>query len=140
MLGAKQHFTFCGYYEAMDIFSLYTSTMESLLRWADMTHSMAHVHAGLAIYLTVQFLLRTRRASGIALQAVIGVELVNEIVQRAVYGSWRWEDTSADIALTIFWPSALYLLSVYRRQRWARWQARVGRGEVMQHAIGRVAD
>lgn len=108
----------------MDPFSLYVSSCENLLRWAGMTHPMAHVHAGLAIYLSVQFLLRTRRASGIALQAVIGAELVNEIVERAYYGSWRWEDTSADIALTLFWPTALYLLATWRRQRWTRWQAR----------------
>jgi hypothetical protein len=72
----------------------------------------------------VQMVLRTRRASGIALQAVIGAELVNEIIQRAVHGSWRWEDTLADVALTIFWPSMLYLMGGWRRQRWTRWQAR----------------
>ncbi len=106
----------------MDIFSLYVAFTDGLLRWADMSHPMAHMHAGLAIYVAVQFLLRTRRASGIALQAVIGAELVNEIIERAHYGSWRWDDTLADFALTIFWPSILYLMATWRRQRWARWQ------------------
>lgn len=107
----------------MDIADSYVALTEGLLRSLHMGHPLAHVHAGLAIYLGVQFVLRTRRASAIALQAVIGAELVNEILERAAYGSWRWADTSADIALTLFWPCALYALSGYRRARWERWRA-----------------
>lgn len=102
----------------MDLFALYVDLTEAIVRGLGMTHPMVHLQAGLLIYVSVQFLLRTRRASGIALQAVIGAELVNEIMERAFYGSWRWDDTLADIAVTVFWPAMLYLLSTVRRARW----------------------
>lgn len=102
----------------MDLAATYVATHEWLLAVTGMTHAMAHVHAGLAIYLIVQAVLRTRRASIVALHAVFGLELVNEIIQWAHYGSWRLPDTLADIALTVFWPTALYLLGTWRRARW----------------------
>ena len=86
--------------------------------------TLAHIHAGLAIYVGVQFLLRTRRASFIALNCVFVAELCNEVMDRIVYQSWRWEDTSIDILATFFWPVILYAVSRYRRQRWAVDQAR----------------
>lgn len=108
----------------MDIFAAYVDLINQSLHLIGMTHAMAHVHGGLAIYLGVQTLLRTRRASAIALQAVLGAELVNEILERGYYGSWRWHDTLGDIAMTMLWPTALYLLSRYRRARWEQWQAK----------------
>jgi hypothetical protein len=97
----------------------YVETTTDLLTRTGMTHEMGHLHAGLLIYVGMQMLLRTRRASSIALQAVIGAEIVNEILQRAYYGSWRWPDTLGDVALTVFWPTILYAAARYRRARWA---------------------
>lgn len=102
----------------MDPISAYVDASNAFLAWTGLTHPMAHLHVGMAIYVGVQLILRTRRASAIALQAVYGAEFVNEIVQRAYYGSWRVEDTLGDIALTVFWPTLLYAVAKYRRARW----------------------
>ncbi|HEX7874893.1 MAG TPA: hypothetical protein VF475_18415 [Sphingobium sp.] len=106
----------------MDIASDYVLFTRDVLDGLGMSHPMAHIHAGLMIYLGVQMLLRTRRASTIALHAVIGAELVNEVLDYSFYGSWRWADTLGDIALTLLWPAAFYLMGKFRRMRWERWQ------------------
>lgn len=108
----------------MELASFYVSSVNEALVWAKLSHEMGHLHGGLAIYVVMQTLLRTRRASGIALQAVFGCEIVNEILQRMVYGDWRWADTLGDVALTIFWPTMLYALGKYRRARWNQVAAR----------------
>lgn len=109
----------------MEIPALYVDGINDLLDSLGMSHPMGHLHAGLGIYVAMQMILRTRRASAIALQAVFGAEMVNEILQRAYYGSWRWEDTLGDIALTMLWPTILYAMSRYRRARWTvGWRAR----------------
>lgn len=102
----------------MELADDYVSLCDALLNLSGMSHPLAHLNGGLAIYIGVQFALRTRRASGIALQAVFGAEIVNEILQRAHYGSWRVPDTMGDIATTVFWPTLLYAMAKYRRSRW----------------------
>lgn len=110
--------------------------METLYAYQAAAHALAqvagsdtsaHVHAGLVIYVIVQFALRTRRASVVALQLVCAAELANECVNRLQYGSWRLDDTVVDVAATIFWPLILYSMSRYRRHRWASDQLRAAR-------------
>lgn len=113
----------------MDFPHDYIAAMESLTRLSGVTHATMHVHIGLAIYLAVQFLLRDRRASYIALLAVLLLELLNEGIERLYYGTWRWEDTLADIALSVFWPAAITALGRYRRHRWRVYQLRRMRRE-----------
>lgn len=102
----------------MELIDAYVATCEAFLAQTGISHPMAHLHVGLLIYVGVQIVLRTRRASSIALQAVYGAELVNEILQRAHYGSWRIEDTLGDIFLTVLWPTLLYGVAKFRRARW----------------------
>jgi len=102
--------------------------MPSLADYQDLKHlvasatgqnySLLHIHAGLAIYLLCQILLGTRRASLPALLLVVQLEVANECLDRATYGSWRWDDTLSDFALTVFWPAVLALVSWVRRRRW----------------------
>lgn len=108
----------------MDLPHDYIAAMESLTRLCGATHATMHVHIGLAIYLAVQFLLRDRRASYIALLAVLLLELLNEGIERLYYGTWRWDDTLADIVLSVFWPAAITALGRYRRHRWRVYQLR----------------
>ena len=102
----------------MDLARSYVDLTNVILDMTGLTHPMAHLHGGLAIYVLMQFALRTRRASAIALQAVFGAEIINEIVQRGYYGSWRWEDSIADVLITVTWPTILYGLGKFRRTRW----------------------
>lgn len=103
----------------MDIVDDYIAVMDQLVVATDASRNMLHVHAGMAIYLGVQFFARNRRASPLALGIVVTIELLNEAMQRLYYGSWRWGDTISDILLTIFWPAAITALGLYRRRRWA---------------------
>ena len=96
----------------------YAHFTQSIVDLTGMSRPMLHIHAGMAIYLVTQFALRDRRGSLIALVAVLQLELFNEIMNRLDKGAWHWADTSADIALTIFWPTLCYAVSVYRRHRW----------------------
>lgn len=116
----------------MDLPQDYIAAMDSLTRLCGTTHAMMHVHIGLAIYLGVQFLLRDRRASYFALMTVLFLELLNEAIERLHYGSWRWEDTLSDIALSTFWPAAITALGRYRRHRWHVYQLRRLRREAAQ--------
>lgn len=96
----------------------YVGTIEQLLATLGMSHEMAHVHGGLALYLLAQLVLDDRRGSPRALMVVATAEFANELLERLVYGSWRWADTSSDIVGTLLWPTALLLMSWYRRRRW----------------------
>ncbi|CAN5196330.1 hypothetical protein BH10PSE13_BH10PSE13_04370 [soil metagenome] len=114
----------------MDIPSSYVAATQMALDWTGLTHPMAHLNGGMAIYLGMQVMLRTRRASAIALHAVYGAEMVNELLQYAYYGGWRLDDTIGDILTTVFWPTMIYLLAHYRRARWHWWTARQERKAV----------
>lgn len=111
---------------AMETLYAYQAAAHAIAQLAG-SDTSAHVHAGMAIYVLVQFVLRTRRASLLALQLVLAAELANECVNRLQYGSWRLDDTCVDIVATMFWPLVLYAMSRYRRHRWASDQARAAR-------------
>ncbi len=91
-----------------------------ILTATGMTDKEAHINAGLLIYVVVQFLLRTRRASLEALVAVAACEGLNEIFDYLFFAEPRWTDTLGDIAATLTWPIVLFAVSRYRRRRWAR--------------------
>ncbi len=96
----------------------YIDLTDGVAQWAGATHEMMHIHCGLALYLGMQLLLRTRRASPLALATVVTVAILHEAAQRLYYGAWRWEDTLGDIALTTMWPAAITCVGIYRRRRW----------------------
>ena len=102
----------------MSLVHAYAQFTQSIVDLTSMSRPMLHIHAGMAIYLVTQFALRDRRGSLIALVAVLQLELFNEIMNRLDKGAWHWADTSADIALTIFWPTLCYAVSIYRRHHW----------------------
>ena len=107
----------------MNIIEAYAQFTQLIVDVTGMSRPMLHMHAGMAIYLVTQFALRDRRGSLIALVAVLQLELLNEVMNRLHKGSWHWDDTLGDIALTLFWPSLCYAVSTYRRHRWSRERA-----------------
>lgn len=107
----------------MDLFSDYHAMAETAALWMG-SDTVAHIHAGLALYVGAQMLFRTRRASIMALHVVLAAEIFNEIIGRLHFGAWRWDDTIKDVFATLFWPTMLYTVSRYRRRRWAVDQAR----------------
>jgi hypothetical protein len=101
----------------MDLVSDYIALTGRIVGLAG-SDKLVHTWAGMAIYVLAQVLLRTRRASPIAFQAVVALQLANEVMDRIYWGSWRWPDTIGDTIATLFWPGALCLLGYYRRSRW----------------------
>lgn len=104
----------------MDLVSSYAQFTQDIVEVTGMSRPMLHVHAGMGIYLLTQFMMRERRSSLLAVVAVAQIEAFNEIMNYLYWGSWRWADTSADIALTLFWPITSYAVGTYRRMRWGQ--------------------
>lgn len=102
----------------MDPVTLHHGLIEALVSASGLTHDQMHVHAGLAIYIGAQWLLRTRRASALALQMVLAAEILNEGAEALYYSDMRWSDTLWDVVLTMFWPVVLTATGMYRRRRW----------------------
>lgn len=105
---------------AMEVFTAYTSLMDQAAQWFGVPHSTMHVHAGLAVYVVAQVVVRTRRASMAALNTVIALAVLHEVLDFFGSPNWDWADTLQDIALTSMWPVAITVVGQYRRARWQR--------------------
>lgn len=102
----------------MEIVGAYQAFTDIIEGTTGMSRPMLHVHAGMAIYLLGQLVLRNRRGAFLALVLVAEVAVFNEVMNRLYYGSWRWADTLGDLALTLFWPTLCFAVSRFRRWRW----------------------
>ena len=102
----------------MTLIIAYIDFLAWLEQISGLSRPLLHVHAGLALYVLVQFLMRERRASITACKILLAVILVHECVERLYYGTWRLEDTAGDILLTMMWPVVLTLVGLYRRRHW----------------------
>jgi hypothetical protein len=88
------------------------------------SHQTLHIHAGLAIYLSVQLALGTRRSSSVALLAVAVAEFLNECLDWIFHGRLLVADTAGDIVATLAWPMIFYAVGAIRREQWRRDAAR----------------
>ncbi len=70
---------------------------------------LAHVIVGLALWLGSAGALRKSWHSLPPLAILAVAETINECLDRIAYGSWRWSDTSMDIAATFACPLFLLL-------------------------------
>ena len=124
----------------MDLISNYHDLTEWVKAFTGMPAELLHVHAGMALYTVSQFFLGSRRASWVALSIVFKVELMNEVMNYLFYGSWRWNDTVADIGITLLWPSICLAVGKYRRWHWKRrkelWRQRQERLRTTVRMIG----
>jgi hypothetical protein len=103
----------------------YCNLLHQLVALLGMSRPLAHVHAGLLIYVIVQVSSRDRRASATALQWVIGLAVAHEVVEAIAWQSPRWGDTFGDLALTLMWPAVLFTVGRHRRRRWMALQAKI---------------
>jgi hypothetical protein len=74
-----------------------------------MVDSLLHVHAGMAVLLLARIVTRRSLATPVPLLVVCLAELMNEVMDRLAFGSWRIADTLSDVVNTLFWPSVLML-------------------------------
>jgi len=87
------------------------------------SRTLAHVHAGLAIYALAQ-VVWTRRAALRGLGAVALATLANEAFVALCTGGWRPEVRLSPAVMTMVWPAGLFALWHVRRWRWAEGQVR----------------
>lgn len=71
--------------------------------------TVLHIHAGLAVLMLARIVTRRSLGSVVPWSIVLAAELGNEVMDRIIYGSWRWSDTLNDIAHTMFWPTVICL-------------------------------
>lgn len=93
----------------MDIPALYARMIQAIGDGTGMADSLLHVHAGMAVLLITRIVTGYRLSTPVPLAVVALAELVNEVLDRIYWGSWRWEDTSLDILNTMFWPTMLFI-------------------------------
>jgi len=104
----------------VELIASYNTAIDAIAAFADMPRPLLHVHAGMVIYLLSLLLLGTRRGSLVAVLLTVGLAVMHEVMNRLFHGSWRWEDTTKDLVLTMFWPTMCYAVSSFRRWNWAR--------------------
>lgn len=120
----------------MDMILDYHRATDKILAMTGMGDKAMHACAGLAIYTIAQSIVVRRGATLYALLAVVLIEGVNEVLDRAFWGSWRWSDTSLDFLATAFWPTMLFIMSKYRRIRWDRFtSARRAAQKMMRESV-----
>ena len=103
----------------MDIAASYHDLIEMLVSNAGAPPSLLHVHAGMAIYLGCLLALGTRRGSLAAIVLVVLIAVGNEMMSRLYLNAWDWQGTTRNLLLTLFWPTACYAVSLYRRWSWS---------------------
>jgi hypothetical protein len=111
----------------MDFATIYVDAFKALSVWTGYDNPLLHVHAGLAVYAISQFALSERRASVHGLACVVFAAVLHEGIQAWHYRDFRWNDTIADLAITMFWPFVIVVLGQYKRRRFNRRQARAVR-------------
>jgi hypothetical protein len=109
----------------MDLASIYHQWTDSLVVLSGWTDRMLHLNVGLAIYVSAQCFLRTRRASISALGIVVLFELGNEVLDALYLGDVRIGETLGDAIATLAWPTVFTFMGLYRRRRWNRDQQRL---------------
>ena len=76
--------------------------------------TILHIHGGLAVLMIARIVTRRSLGSFFAWWIVLAAELLNELLDRITYGSWRWADTFSDIGHTMFWPTVICLAVRWR--------------------------
>ena len=79
----------------------------------------------LAVLMVARIVTRRSLGSFVPWSFVAAAEAFNEIMDRLNFGSWRWADTTSDIANTLFWPTVICLGIRLRPMLLARDAARV---------------
>lgn len=93
----------------MDYLACYQQSVNWIVAHAGGDDKFAHMVVGLMLWLGSAILLRKPSYSLAPLAVVIAAEAMNECLDRVSHGSWRWADSSADIAATLAWPTLILL-------------------------------
>ncbi len=89
------------------------ATYHKFIEWigdgTGLPDAILHIHAGLAVLMLARLITGRSLGSFVPWSLVVLAEAFNEVMDRLNFGSWRWEDTTADILNTLFWPTVICL-------------------------------
>lgn len=77
----------------------------------EVSESLLHLHAGLAIFVVTALLLRQRMRSWIPLAVVVALAVLNELIDYSYSPRWDLQSSGKDLLNTILWPFILFLLA-----------------------------
>jgi hypothetical protein len=107
-----------GHAGGMDLLHAYHVFAETMSGLEIGTDKLIHMNAGLLIWAVAAIGTGRSFRSPLPLLAVALAEAANETADRLTMGSWRIDDTMADVAATLAWPVLLMLaLRISRAQR-----------------------
>jgi hypothetical protein len=93
----------------MDLPALYARFILWIGDGTGLPDTLLHIHAGMVVLLLARLTTGRSLGSLVPLSIVALAELANEVMDRLHYGSWRWDDTLADVVNTLFWPTIICL-------------------------------
>ena len=101
---------------------MYNAIKTDLATWIGISKDALHIHIGLAIFFALVLILRRRPASIVPWLGLLGLELLNEVIDVFHWheGAFSFEvgDALKDIVNTMIWPSvALLTLRFIERRR-----------------------
>lgn len=91
----------------LDVPDQYHRVITAIGDGTGMADSLLHVHAGMSVLLLARLATRRSLATPLPFLIVCVAEAANEILDRLHFGSWRVDDTLADLVNTVFWPAVL---------------------------------
>jgi len=95
----------------MSIIAKYEFWKNSFAAWTGVNDWLLHSQIGMAIFLLTAVAFRKPLSALLPLIVVALGEGLNEYFDKLTYGSWRWPDTSRDLAFTLAWPLLLYIFT-----------------------------
>lgn len=87
--------------------TLYLNFINWLGNGTGLPDTVLHIHAGLAVLMIARVVSGRSLGSFIPWSVVALAEFGNEVMDRIIYSSWRWPDTTSDIIHTMFWPTVI---------------------------------
>lgn len=98
--------------------SNFQAVKQSLAAVSNLTQDALHIYVGLLVFFSVSLLARVPLNSlwPLAMVALVAVggELLDMRDDLNRLGYWRWRASALDIANTVFWPLAIWLLARLR--------------------------
>lgn len=91
----------------MDLPNLYVWFIKWVGDGTGLPDTILHIHAGMIILILARAISARSLGSLFPISCVVAAELLNEIMDRLHYGSWRWPDTIGDVVNTLFWPAVI---------------------------------
>jgi hypothetical protein len=83
---------------------LYSYLVQSIGDGTGQSDTVLHIHGGLAVLMLARIVTGRSLGGLLPFWFVLAAGVLKELLDRLVYGSWRWTDSLLDMGNTLFWP------------------------------------